>query len=59
MFIYDSPDKSQCIPFPVLNRVQLSTPNLHENPKCSLNERVLQYFPGNAKSHVHLLKDKI
>ena len=30
----------------VSNRVQLSTSNLHENSECSINERVLQHFPG-------------
>ena len=33
--------------FVVSNRVQLSTSNFHENPKCTLYERVLQYFPGD------------
>ena len=33
--------------FVVSDRVQLSTSNFHENPKCTLYERVLQYFPGD------------
>ena len=44
--------------FVVSDRVQLSTSNFHENPKCTLYERVLQYFPGDyVDVHVPCQKD--